>query len=128
MSVLDIFYIILLLSASFLCIALIIYLNRITQSFKEIENDIRDISLQIKPLIASATNLSEKLNQISQEAKVQLNIVKDIVSEVKNRVDKILEFEEKFRKGFEVPLNDITKNLSAVVNGVKVFWSTYRKH
>jgi uncharacterized protein YoxC len=128
MSVLDIFYIILLLSASFLCIALIIYLNRITQSFKEIENDIRDISLQIKPLIASATNLSEKLNQISQEAKAQLNIVKDIVSEVKNRVDKILEFEEKFRKGFEVPLNDITKNLSAVVNGVKVFWSTYRKH
>ena len=128
MSVLDIFYIILLLSASFLCIALIIYLNRITQSVKEIENDIRDISLQIKPLIASATNLSEKLNQISQEAKVQLNIVKDIVSEVKNRVDKILEFEEKFRKGFEVPLNDITKNLSAVVNGVKVFWSTYRKH
>jgi uncharacterized protein YoxC len=128
MSVLDIFYIILLLSASFLCIALIIYLNRITQSVKEIETDLRDISLQVKPLIASATNLSEKLNQISQDAKGQLNIAKDIISEIKNRIDRILEFEEKFRKGFEVPLNDVIKNLSAIVNGVKTFWNTYRKH
>jgi uncharacterized protein YoxC len=101
MPVLDIFYIILLLSASVLCIALIIYLNKITQSIKEIENDIRDISLQIKPLIASATNLSEKLNQISQEAKGQLNIAKDIINEIKNRIDKILEFEEKFRKALK---------------------------
>ena len=83
MELVNIFYIILLASASGLCIALIIALYKITRSVGIIEVDIRDITNQIKPLIASTTNLSEKLNFISDEAKQPIIIVKELVKILK---------------------------------------------
>jgi len=122
----TVFNIILILSASALCIALIIYLNRITKSVKAIENDIKDLSFQVKPLIASTTNLSEKLNQISDLAKEPIDTARDIVVEVKGRVNEILDFEERLREGFERPAAELIKTLSAVSNGVKTFWNVYK--
>lgn len=122
MPILTVFYIILLLCASTLCIALIVYLNRITKSIKNIESD-------IKPLLTSTTNLSEKFNDITAKANEQTDVVKNIIGDVKDHVDKILSLEEKMRRGIEDPVSDIVKNLSAVVNGANTFWSTYKdKH
>ncbi len=128
MSVLDIFTIILLISASALCIALIFYIKKITNSVNRLEADIKEVSIQIKPLIASTTNLSEKLNHLSQEVGDQLEVSREIVNDVKSRVETILELEAKVRRGFEEPVLDVVKNLSAVVNGVKAFWNTYRRN
>jgi uncharacterized protein YoxC len=122
----TIFYILLLLSASILCIGAVIYIGRITKSIKEIEADIKDLSLQIKPLIASTTNLSEKLNYISEQAKGQLLTTKSIVDDFRDRADKILSLEEKIRHGIEEPVNTVTKNLSAIVNGINTFWNAYK--
>jgi uncharacterized protein YoxC len=122
----TIFYILLLLSASILCIGAVIYIGRITKSVKEIEADIKDLSLQIKPLIASTTNLSEKLNYISEQAKGQLLTTKSIVDDFRDRADKILSLEEKIRHGIEEPVNTVTKNLSAIVNGINTFWNAYK--
>lgn len=126
MDALTIFYIILLLCASALCIALIIYLNRITKSIKSIESDIKEYSNEIKPLLESTTNLSEKFNLLTAQANEQADIVKNIISDVKDHIDKILSLEEKLRKGIEDPVTDVVKNLSAVVNGVNTFWNTYK--
>jgi uncharacterized protein YoxC len=125
MSVLTVFNIILIASASALCIALIVYLSRITKSVKAIENDIRDLSFQVKPLIASTTNLSEKLNEISNKAMEPIDTARDIVVEVRDRIDQILEFEEKLREGIEKPASDLINTLSAVSNGVRTFWNAY---
>ena len=125
MQLVNIFYIILLASASGLCIALIIYLYRITRSVGKIEIDIRDITNQIKPLIASTTNLSEKLNFISDEAKQPIIIVKEVVEDIKDRIDIILEFEEKLRKGVEGPLTKFLNTLSGIRNGLKAFGNSY---
>lgn len=125
MSELTVFYIILILSASALCIALIIYLNRITKAVKSIQSDIRDLSFQVKPLIASTTNLSEKLNQITDRVHEPIEAAKEIVVEVRERVDQILEFEEKLRTGIEKPASDLINTFSAISNGVKSFWNAY---
>ncbi len=125
MSAETVFYIILLLAASALCIALIIYLKSITQSIKAIEGDIKGLSDELKPLIATATELSESLNDISDKANSQLDVSKEIIFNVRDRVDKILDLEEKVRKGVEEPAMQLVKNLSAVVNGVNTFWSAY---
>ncbi len=123
----SIFEILLLLSASGLCIALIVYLNRVTKSVNGIEDSLKDISTQIKPLISSTTVLSEKLNYISEEIKEQVYIGKSIVTEVKDRVDTILDIEEKIRGGFETSIFDLIKNISAVSNGVSAFWSAFKR-
>ncbi|MFO7445680.1 MAG: hypothetical protein R6W90_04900 [Ignavibacteriaceae bacterium] len=127
MDVVTIFYILLLLSASALCIAAIIYLRRITRSVGEVETDIKDLSLQLKPLIASVTNLSERLNNISEQAKGQVQVTKSIVNDFRDRADRILSLEEKIRNGIEEPVNVVIKYLSALVNGVNTFWDAYKK-
>ena len=127
MELVNIFYIILLASSSGLCIALIIYLYRITRSVNKIELDIKDLTRQIKPLIASTTNLSEKLNFISDEAKQPIIIVKEVVEDIKDRIDVILEFEEKLRKGVEGPLTKLLNSLSGISNGINAFWDSYKR-
>src|ERR1035437_4577490 len=121
----NIFFIILLASSSGLCIALIIYVYRITRSVNKLEIDIKDFNDLIKPLIASTTNLSEKLNFISDEAKHPIIIVKEVIEDIKDRIDVILEFEEKLRKGVEGPLSKLLTTLSGISNGLKAFWNSY---
>ena len=127
MQLVNIFYIILLASSSGLCIALIIYLYRITRSFNKIEIDIKDLTDQIKPLIASTTNLSEKLNFISDQAKQPIIMVKEVVEDIKDRIDVILEFEEKLRKGVEGPLTKLLNSISGISNGINAFWDSYKR-
>jgi hypothetical protein len=51
-----------------------------------------------------------------------------MVYSVKHRIDTILSFEERIRRGIEEPIFGLIKNVSAVVNGVSAFWNTYKKH
>ncbi|HKB85348.1 MAG TPA: hypothetical protein VKD08_04200 [Ignavibacteriaceae bacterium] len=127
MDTVSIFYIILLASASILCLALIFYINKIADSIKDMQSDINDLSVQVKPLIITATELSEKLNDLSAEAKEQVGTVKEIIGKVKDRVETILSLEEQLREGLEKPVNGLLKNLSAVSNGINTFWKTYKK-
>jgi len=128
MNVVTVLNVILLISASLLCIALIYYLYKITKSFEEIKNDVKELAAEMKPLIVSTTELSEKLSNITSEARGQMNLTRDMVMNVKHRVDMILGFEEKIRRGIEEPVLGLVRNVSAVVNGVNAFWNSYRKH
>jgi uncharacterized protein YoxC len=127
MDTVSVFYIILLISASILCLALIFYLNRITNSIKEIETGIKDLTEQLKPLFNTANELSEKLISLTDEAKEQVSTVKETIGKVRDRVEKILSLEEHFREGLERPVNGLLKNLSAVSNGINTFWKTFTK-
>ncbi len=127
MNLVPVFTIILLASAAALCISLIVYLNRISRSIKFIEAEVRDLSSDIKPLLSSATELSNNLNRLSDEAGRQLNVTRNIVDKVEDRVDTILELEEKIRGGFEGSVLELLKSLSAIANGVSAFWNAYRR-
>jgi uncharacterized protein YoxC len=128
MNVVTVLNVILLISASSLCIALIYYLYKITRSFEEIKNDVKELASEMKPLIASTTELSERLSNITLEARGQMQMTRDMVMNVKHRVNMILGFEERIRRGIEEPVLGLVKNFSAVVNGVNAFWNSYKKH
>ena len=127
MDYVFIFQIILLLAASALCVFLIIYFNRITKSIARIENNLDNVTAEIKPLIESTTALSNNINEITEGAKDQLDISKRIVTDVKDRVDLILNYEEKIREGVEGPVFGLIKNLSAISKGIDTFWKTFKK-
>jgi len=127
MDVTDVFLVILLVSASILCWALVFYLNRITKSVGRIEADINDISDQFKPLIVTTTDLSDKLKENAIDVKHLIGNAQSVVDEVKYRVDSILEIETKVRHRLEGPIFELTKNISALINGVNAFWNAYRK-
>jgi|YelNatPaOPRAMG01_1025707.scaffolds.fasta_scaffold01092_6 uncharacterized protein YoxC len=127
MDVVSIFLVLLLISASVLCIGTVVYLNRITKSVKEIESDVKQLTSEVKPLAESFTVLSDNLNGITGSVRDQVDMTKEIVTNVKDRVDQILLLEEKIRGGFEVSALDLIKNLSAISNGVSAFWNAYKK-
>jgi uncharacterized protein YoxC len=128
MDAVTIFTILLLAAATGLCIALIIYLKNISRTFEGLRQEVKSLADEIRPLINSTTELSEKLNTISEEVREPVQTAKTIMYDVKERVDAVLKLEEKFRGGFEGSVSGLIKNLSALANGVNTFWNTFRKN
>lgn len=128
MNVVTVLNVILLISASLLCLALIFYLNKITKSFEEIKNNVKGLAVDIKPLIESTTELSEKLSNITSDVSSQVQITRNMVMNVKQRVDMILGFESRIRRRIEEPVMGLVRNFSAIVNGINAFWNAYKKH
>jgi len=123
----SLFYNILLISASLLCLFLIFYLYRITKSFNQIKDEVKMISSKLDPLIGSMTALSNRMNEISDGVKEPVELVRSTVSDVKERVASILNFEAKIRKGIEDPVFRLIKTLTAIVNGIEAFVKNYKK-
>lgn len=128
MNVVTVLNVILLISASLLCLALIFYLNKITKSFEEIKNNVKGLAVDIKPLIESTTELSEKLSNITSDVSSQVQITRNMVMNVKQQVDMILGFESRIRRRIEEPVMGLVRNFSAIVNGINAFWNAYKKH
>ena len=127
MSITEILTVILLISASALCIALIYYLYRIVKSVHSISLNIEELSFKLIPLIESTREVSEKLIHITNEIESQLQISKSLISDIRERADKILKVETKIRSGIENTLMPIIKNVNAVGIGVGSFWKSYKQ-
>jgi uncharacterized protein YoxC len=127
MTVIEIFTLVLLTFASALCVALIIYLGRITKSVKAMQNNLDQITSDIKPLVTTFSELAEKLAEVTEDVKDQIETSKSIVFSVRDRVDTILDFEERVREGIEQPIFTFTKNLKAISSGVTAFLNYFKK-
>ena len=126
METIEILTIILLISASALCIALIYYIYLIVKSVISVSSDIRGLSFKLSPILQSTFVLSEKLAHVTDEAESQLQISKSIVSDIRDRADKILNMEIKIRNQVEDTVMPIVKNIKAVGIGVGAFWKKFR--
>ena len=126
MTITEILTIILIASASALCIALIYYLNRVVKSVHSINDNINELTSEIKPLLKSTLELSEKLNQITGETKSQLQISRSIISDIRERADKVLDMESKIRTGIEDAVMPFVQNLHALGKGFETFWRNFK--
>ena len=126
MNVTEILTIILLISASALCIALIYFFYQIVKSARSISLNIEEFSFKLNPLIQSTLELSEKLNHITYEVESQLQISKSIFSDIRVQADKILNIETKIRNGIEDAVIPFGKNIHAVGKGIDAFWRRFR--
>lgn len=126
MTITEILTIILIVSASALCIALIYYLNQIVKSVHSINANIKELSSELKPLIHSTLELSDNLTKITDETKSQLQISRSIISDFREHADKILSIETKIRSGIEDAVIPFVQNLHAVSKGVETFWRNFK--
>ena len=126
MDTIEILTVILLILASALCVALIYYIYQIVKSVHSIGAEIQGLSYRLNPLIESTFVLSGKLTHITDEAESQLQISKSIVSDIRDRADKILNMETKIRNQVEDTVMPIVKNINAVGLGVGAFWRKLR--
>ncbi|HCY77797.1 MAG TPA: hypothetical protein DHV28_17950 [Ignavibacteriales bacterium] len=126
MDTIQIFTIVLIISASALCIALIYYLNKIVKSVQSINSDVKELTANLKPLIQSTLELSENINKITFEAKDQFKISRSIVTDFRERADKILSIENKIRSGVEDAIVPLIKNIHAIGVGFESFWRNFK--
>ena len=119
--IIQIFQVLLLASASALCIALIFYIKRITKSFEKMQADINRMADEIHPMLESLESLTHSVNKITAHAQEQMNSVSWIIDTVKSQVVNLLEMEKKIRQGIEAPVQNLTTNLNAVKKGIAAF-------
>lgn len=127
MTLIDVLTVVVLVLLSTLIIFLIVYLGKITKSVQALQKDVSDLSDRLEPLISSLSDLTVKFSELSDQAKKQLEATKGIVFSVKDRVDKILEFEEKIRSGIDGPISGFLNQLRAISNGVSTFLNYLKK-
>jgi uncharacterized protein YoxC len=127
MTLIDVLTAVVLILVSALIVFLIVYLGKITRSIQDLQKDISDLSDKLEPLVSSLADLTSKLSDLSDQAKRQLETTKGIVFSVKDRVDKILEFEEKIRAGIDGPVMGVINQFKAISNGVSTFLSYLKK-
>ncbi len=125
-EIIQITTVVLIVSAASLCIALIYYLNKIVKSVQSVNNNISELSANLKPLIQSTLELSENLNKVTSEAKNQMNISKSILNDFRERADKLLSIENKIRSGVEDAVMPFINNLHAIGKGVETFWRNFK--
>jgi len=122
MNTIEILTVILLISASALSIALIYLIYQIVKSVHSISADIKGLSFKLSPLLQSTFVLSEKLAHVTDEAESQLQISKSIVSDIRDRADKILNVETKIRNGLVDAIVPVINNFQALRKGISTFW------
>lgn len=126
MDLIDFLLALLLLAASALCIALIYYIRKISNSIKAVQKDLNELSENIQPLIKSTTELSDNLREITNSAKGQIDLSRSVVTSIKDRVDTILKFEENVRGGIEGPVMSFIREITAIGKGLTTFLSYFR--
>ena len=127
MTLIDILTAIVLILISALVIFLIVYLVKITRSIEFLQKDISKLSDRLDPLVTALSELTSKISDLSDQARGQLETTKGIVFKVKNRVETILEFEEKIRAGIEGPISGFLNQIKAISNGVNTFLNYLKK-
>ncbi|MDP3149746.1 MAG: hypothetical protein Q8N83_11520 [Ignavibacteria bacterium] len=119
--IIQIFQVLLLASATVLCVALVYYIFRLTKSFEKMQTDISRIADEIHPLLESFDSLALSIKNITTHAEEQMASVSWVVNSIKSRVVDLLEVERKIREGIEAPLLSLTTNLNAVKKGIATF-------
>jgi uncharacterized protein YoxC len=127
MTLIDVLTVVVLVLFGALIVFLIVYLGKITRSIQNLQKDISELSDRLEPLIFSLADLTSKLSDLGDQAKRQLEATKGIVFSVKDRVEKILEFEEKIRAGIDGPISGFLNQLKAISNGVSTFLNYLKK-
>ena len=121
----EIFQVILYLCLSALCIALIIYLKKLTVSVQQMQEDIGQLKDRMEPLIDSVKTLSDSLNQTSSEVQQQLDKTGWIVDQVKMRLESLFGFEEKVKESLESPVEKLLSNLTALRGGISAIFRAF---
>jgi uncharacterized protein YoxC len=127
MTLTEILTAVFLIAASALCIAIILYLGKITKSINAMQLALDDLSSKAEALFTSVSSLTEKLIVLAEDIKDQVLVTKSVVNRFKESANAILDLEEKVRAGIEEPALNLLNNLKAVSNGITTFFNYFRR-
>jgi uncharacterized protein YoxC len=112
-----------LLSASALCVYLIVVLIRVNGLLQVLQTEIVDLNKNLKPILENLNTISEKLRLIATKVDDQVNMVHGVFVAFKRITDNVARFEERFQQRLEEPLMRVSALFGNVINRVASIFS-----
>ena len=124
MALVDIFLILLIVSASVLCIFIIIYLKKIVVQIELVRSDINEVVRNTLPLLEDLKQVTERTNKIVAEAENYWDEIDRSIKNLRERVTNLKPL-SKFRET-QSQATDLIKNFKAIARGIYAFWHEYK--
>jgi len=111
-----------LLSATALCIYLIVVLARLKEVLILIQKDLSEIGAKAKPVFENLQVITEKLKSVSGKIDDQIGLVGGSLESVKNAADNIVAFEQRIQDSLEEPVLRLSTMVAAFVNRIASYF------
>lgn len=126
-TVVDIFLVILMLSASALCVYVIITLKNVTKTLAAVQEDVHQLKQKVDPILLNVDVISDRVAKVTIEAEELVASIKHLADDIKNKIDELLHKGKKIKDNFESPVNEWYRKVTGLANGIGAFWSTLKK-
>jgi uncharacterized protein YoxC len=114
----EILKIVLLFSASALCIYLVVVLVRFNTFIKILQVEIVDLSKNLKPILENLNTVTDKLRLVASKVEDQVDMVHGVFLTFRRISDNITRLEENFQMHLEEPLMRVGAMFGNIVNRV----------
>lgn len=107
-----------LLSVSALCIYLIVTLVKANSLIAAIQQDVAEITKNLKPILDNFSTVSDKLKSITAKVDDQVLYFRDSFESMKRMVDHLEEFEVRLMRQIEAPVSQVASLIGAVIGRI----------
>lgn len=125
MTVIDILLIILILSASALCIFAILYLKRITAQVEAVRMDVHQFIEKTNPLVENIEQVTRRANRVVTEIEGYWDEIDNSIKNIRERISGLTNLNN--LRNVEYPAKDLIKNIKAFTKGASAFWSAFKR-
>ena len=124
MNVIDILLIILILSASALCIFLIFYLKKLVDHVEAVREDVHELVEKTTPVLENLDDVTRRANRIVLEVENYWNEIDSSIKKVRERISGLTSL--KRYTDAENPVSELIKNVKALTKGFVAFWQAVK--
>jgi uncharacterized protein YoxC len=107
-----------LLSASALCVYLIVVLIRLNTLLQVLQRELIDLNKNLRPILENLNMVTDKLRLITSKVDDQVNMVHGVFIAFKRITDNVARFEERFQQRLEEPLLRVSELFSSIINRI----------
>ncbi len=104
-----------LLSASALCIYLIVVLVRLNSLLESLQKDFADLARALKPVLENLVAITERIKSISTKIDDQVRLFHTTFDALRRIVDNVVYFEERIQQRLEEPFVKVSSILSGLL-------------
>ena len=124
MNVIDILLIVLILSASALCLFLIFYLKKLVDQVEAVRKDVRELVEKTTPVLENLDNITRKANRMVSEVENYWNEIDSSIKKVRERIYGLTSL-KRFTDA-ENPVSELIKDVKAFTKGFIAFWQAIK--
>lgn len=115
-----------MISASALCIYLIVVLVRLRELLILMKKDLSDLGEKARPVLDNMHFITDRLRSVSEKIDDQVGLVKGSIESVKEAADNLVSLERRLQENIEEPVMRLAAILGAIVNRVAAFFGGTR--